>query len=700
MKGGNFRVRYSAMHSVKWLSGVFVSLVFCGAAVRAEPAAWWKFEVEKGEQITESVTGTKDKIEGGFRTVAGVSGGALKLDGFSGYILRRAEQAPVVSGAFSIEAWVALGGYPVNWCPIVEQQSQPDRGYFFGIDAWGHPGLQLSVGGKWKSVQSEIRLPLRKWIYVAGVYSPEKGAAVYINGEPVSSAEIRGVFTPAPDCDLFIGKHGAKAQPEGTLRPEATAAVHTYLDAIVDELKISNLALTAEQIAENYAASKPTAEPDIPPRVLPAGPCEAGPFGAYYTKLKYYEEWDAPWRVSDYPDVVVRFDDAPYRFVFWRGTSYIPHWVTENGIWYDNEFNETWGHGVKGCAEPMSDKQCRHSHVRIIESHNARVVVHWRYALVDNFYTFARVDEATGWGDWTDEVYYIYPDGVGIRKITLHSTNPEQPHEWQEGIIVMGPGQRPDEVLEPEAVTLANMNGETATYSWEHSTPDHPTEPRNANIQVINTKSKYKSFVIVLPESKPRVTFYRGEIRREVCIFPWWNHWPTAPKPSDGRWAMDCDQASHSALTHTEWKEHSKTENTMTKIMMHGMTDKPAGQLVPLASSWAKPPRLVLSGSSFVSLGYDVTQRAYVLSCRRPGRPQAIKLGLAADRDSPVLNPGFVLRNWGQAEASLKINGRKTEQGKDFRVGHYHRLEGSDLIVWIRAQSSEPVKIELAPVDG
>jgi len=299
LKGGNFRVRYSAMHSVKWLSGVFVSLVFCGAAVRAEPAAWWKFEVEKGEQITESVTGTKDKIEGGFRTVAGVSGGALKLDGFSGYILRRAEQAPVVSGAFSIEAWVALGGYPVNWCPIVEQQSRPDKGYFFGIDAWGHPGLQLSAGGKWNSVQSKTRLPLRKWIYVAGVYSPEKGAAVYINGEPVSSAEIRGVFAPAPDCGLFIGKHSVKAQPEGTLRPQATAAVHTYLDAIVDELKISNLALTAEEIAENYAASKPTAEPDIPPRVLPAGPCEAGPFGAYYTKLKYYEEWDAPWRVSD-----------------------------------------------------------------------------------------------------------------------------------------------------------------------------------------------------------------------------------------------------------------------------------------------------------------------------------------------------------------------------------------------------------------
>jgi hypothetical protein len=57
--------------------------------------------------------------------------------------------------------------------------------------------------------------------------------------------------------------------------------------------------------------------------------------------------------------VVVRFDRAPYWFTFWRGTSYIPHWVTENGIWYDNEFTETFPPGMVGSAEPMSDKQCR-----------------------------------------------------------------------------------------------------------------------------------------------------------------------------------------------------------------------------------------------------------------------------------------------------------------------------------------------------
>ncbi|MCK4560396.1 MAG: hypothetical protein KAV45_11490 [Calditrichia bacterium] len=124
--------------------------------------------------------------------------------------------------------------------------------------------------------------------------------------------------------------------------------------------------------------------------LLPTGPQIQDDFGAYYTKLKYYPEWDKDWRVGPYADVVVRFDIAPFQFIFWRGTNYIPHWVTENNIWYNNEFTETWE--TIGSSEPMSDKQCRYSHVRIIENNRARVVVHWRYALNDVNYWIAWLD--------------------------------------------------------------------------------------------------------------------------------------------------------------------------------------------------------------------------------------------------------------------------------------------------------------------
>ena len=85
------------------------------------------------------------------------------------------------------------------------------------------------------------------------------------------------------------------------------------------------------------------------------------------------------------------------QLVFWRGTSYVPCWVSENGIWYLNEWLETWGSDVASCAEPLMDRICQYSHVRIIENTSARVVIHWRYALNDAFYAIAgHKENATG----------------------------------------------------------------------------------------------------------------------------------------------------------------------------------------------------------------------------------------------------------------------------------------------------------------
>jgi len=110
--------------------------------------------------------------------------------------------------------------------------------------------------------------------------------------------------------------------------------------------------------------------------------------------------------------------------IFWRGTSYIPHWVTENNIWYTNEFTES---GTDyGCAEPMSDKESRHSYVQIIENTPARVVIHWRYGPVDVLYNGANLNEKTGWFDWTNQYHYIYPDGTCIRVQKAWSDEPEE----------------------------------------------------------------------------------------------------------------------------------------------------------------------------------------------------------------------------------------------------------------------------------
>jgi hypothetical protein len=85
---------------------------------------------------------------------------------------------------------------------------------------------------------------------------------------------------------------------------------------------------------------------------------------------------------------------------------------------------------------------------------------------------------------------------------------------------------------------------------------------------------------------------------------------------------------------------------------------------------------------------------AYVLQCKEPGAP--LKIKLAADKDSPVVNPAFVIKNWGDSDVQLKINGDEAGKGKDFRSGVQHNLDGTDLIVWVKTETTEPIKVSLS----
>jgi hypothetical protein len=679
--------------------------------------AWWTFDdvrVERVEvkmvrgetfvprerlsYIKENVSGEENELFGKYyEVVDGVKGKAVLLDGYTAYVQIPETEPYRVTGDFSVEGWIALGAYPKHWCPIVDHQRDVAEGYFngyfLGVDAMGRLMFRIAANGRNVVLFSAETVKLNEWTHVAGVYNPDAGLRIYINGERAGRMRVRDEFSPLQEgrmVPLMIGKSREKHRPYGTIRPEGTMEVNTYLDGIIDELKIYDRALSYEEISESYDDNKTSAEPQLPKRILPAGPEGPGKFGAINTHLKYYPGWDAPWHYGDNSDVVVRFDETPCKFVFWRGTNFIPHWVSD-GIWFNNGFNEGWNE--HGSCEPMSDKKCLHAYAKIVESNDARVVVQWRYGLIDNWYRFAFVDPETGWGDWTEETFTIYPDMVGVREDKLISNAPRAAHEWQESMMVMGPGQRPDEVLEFAALSLANMEGKSHTYSWEHETPPFlPEDPPNANIQVVNTKTKYRPFSIIRPQDKPKIDIYAGEIRRDVCVFPWWNHWPVAPRPTDGRWAMYDDRASHASLSHWNWGAYEETDNTMTKLMLNGMTTKTVEELIPLTKSWSNPAKLEVDGAGFESEGYDPTEMAYQLTCEGAGK---LEMSLNASEDSPLVNPAFVIKNWGEAGAKLKLEREEIQRGMDFRYGHRYRLEGTDLIVWLRTESVKPVNIEI-----
>jgi hypothetical protein len=124
------------------------------------------------------------------------------------------------------------------------------------------------------------------------------------------------------------------------------------------------------------------------------------------------------------------------------------------------------------------------------------------------------------------------------------------------------------------------------------------------------------------------------------------------------------------------------------------MTDKPVVSLVPLAKSWIYPAELKVTGNDFISEGYNFRERAYIVNCKKAGSNFECKV--IASAKSPLINPAFVIKNWGDRDVELKIDGRKIKRGKNFRFGHRHRIEGSDLIVWLKTESTKPIEISLS----
>ena len=252
---------------------------------------------------------------------------------------------------------------------------------------------------------------------------------------------------------------------------------------------------------------------------------------------------------------------------------------------------------------------------------------------------------------------------------------------WQETIFFNEPGTRPEDNCELEAITLVNLKGESRSYSWEHGYPKFDlAEPL---IQMTNLKSKYRPFLIFRPGSRMRV--FNVEVRPQYSHFPWWNHWPVAQVASDGRHAQAADRAAHSSLV---WG------GPRGGAAICGLTNKPAVSLLPLAKSWISPPPLIVISGDVASEGYDYKQRAYVLSCKADCKDASFELSGSAD--SPIVNPAFVLKNWGEHSAKLKIDGKKIKRGKDLRLGHHHTLEGSDLVAWIKKESTKPIRISLS----
>ena len=412
----------------RWLT--IVAVATAGAFAQGQsvkPLAQWRFDESQGPTARDSAGGVSDSISGLYKFARGVSGNALQFDGYTTYIQREWKQAPPVAGGFTVEAWVALDAYPWNWVPIVDWERdfqagllvrcrslRPDRAARRGGGIVA--GAQFELEGSPKALDPRGR-ELRSGARHRTLHRRQKAGEM---------AAI-GALTPPERTDLLIGRVREKMMPvpSGLIHPRQT--IYYSLEGVLDELTIHGP--RARCCGDRHRLCRGQGSPGNIVAVGGDAGGAPGPgrFGAYYATLKFQDTWDRLRRIGPESDVVVRFPQSGMRLVFWQGNNYVPAWVTRErqmvhgripgGVQQAAVPGRRGLRADVGQAEPLLACADSGEHGR---ARSGALAV----CAFGNRELQGRLsDPLTGWFDWADEYWTVYPDGVAVRKQVLWSSH-------------------------------------------------------------------------------------------------------------------------------------------------------------------------------------------------------------------------------------------------------------------------------------
>ena len=114
------------------------------------------------------------------------------------------------------------------------------------------------------------------------------------------------------------------------------------------------------------------------------------------------------------------------------------------------------------------------------------------------------------------------------------------------------------------------------------------------------------------------------------------------------------------------------------------MTKEDTKELLTIAKSWIAAPELISKDQNISDSFYDQAEKAYKIKLNKTD--EDIEFAILAHEEAPLVNPAFVIENWGESDIIFKIDGEQMKRGNDLRYGYLDKLNTTDMIIWIQAK--------------
>jgi len=245
----------------KIITAILPGLVVAGFFVVANPTkktsitapvenglvGYWKLDENPAIQETEirdsspfGNHGTLSTNDGENKSVEGKIARALSFDGVNDYV--EVPYNPIFKNSkYTVEAWVKIFSYPPTSTQSFDITGMYQSGSNINsLQIYSDGKVQSNYNdGSWKVVKGETILELEKWYHLVAVIFPPNGY-IYVNGKLDGSRSDIGT--------LILNKGNLRIATFVT----APDDYHVATDGFIDEVRIYNRALSADEIKEHY----------------------------------------------------------------------------------------------------------------------------------------------------------------------------------------------------------------------------------------------------------------------------------------------------------------------------------------------------------------------------------------------------------------------------------------------------------------